>query len=62
MALDLRRDIYSLDIGNTLRAGTSAVRTAIDSIVAGSAREVLVLAADTRLAAPRGDQERNREP
>ena len=59
MALDLRRDLYSLDIGNVLRAGTTAVRTAMDAIVAGSAHQVLVVAADTRMAAPRGDQERN---
>ena len=58
-ALDLRRDIYTADITGVLRAGTSALRMAMDAIRAGSAQQVLVLAADTRLAPPRGQMERN---
>ena len=58
-ALDLRRDIFSADIGGVLRAGTTALKMAMDSIAAGSARQVLVVASDTRLGAPRSDVERN---
>jgi len=52
-ALDLRNDIYSADITGVLRAGTTAVHMAIDAIEAGRARQVLVAAADCRMAAPR---------
>jgi hydroxymethylglutaryl-CoA synthase len=52
-ALDLRRDVVTTDLGDTLRAGTGALRTAVDAVRAGSAARVLVVASDTRLAAPR---------
>jgi 3-hydroxy-3-methylglutaryl CoA synthase len=52
-ALDLRRDVATADLGHSLRAGTMALRSAADAILAGSARRVLVVAADCRMAAPR---------
>jgi hydroxymethylglutaryl-CoA synthase len=52
-ALDLRRDVHTADVGDTLRGGTSALRTAADAVKAGSARRVLVVASDARMAAPR---------
>ena len=58
-ALDLRRDIFAADVTGVLRAGTTALKMAMDSINAGSAKQILVVAADTRLAAPRGEMERN---
>lgn len=58
-ALDLRADILTADFGNSLRAGTSALKAAVDAIKAGSARQVLVLAADVRLATPGSDFERD---
>src|SRR5262250_803009 len=58
-ALDLRRDVHTADLGGSLRAGTTAVRAALDAVKAGSARNVLVLASDCRLAAPRSPLERN---
>jgi hydroxymethylglutaryl-CoA synthase len=58
-ALDLRRDIFTADITGVLRAGTAALKTALDSVAAGSARQVLVIAADNRPGTPRGDTERN---
>ena len=58
-ALDLRRDIFTADLTGVLRAGTTALKMAMDSISAGSASQVLVVASDTRLAAPRSDMERN---
>ena len=58
-ALDLRRDVLTTDLGDSLRAGTTALRTAADAVKAGSAKRVLVVAADTRLAAPRSALEGN---
>jgi len=58
-ALDLRRDVVTADFADSLRAGTTALRAAIDSVKAGSARTVLVVASDCRLAAPRSALERN---
>lgn len=58
-ALDLRRDIFTADITDVLRAGTTALKTALDGVAAGSAKQVLVIAADNRQGPPRGDTERN---
>ena len=58
-ALDLRSDIFTADITNVLRAGTAALKTAADSVNAGSARQVLVIAADSRQGPPRGETERS---
>ncbi len=58
-ALDLRRDIFTADITDSLRAGTSALKQALDSVNAGSARQVLVIASDNRQGAPKGDAERS---
>ena len=58
-ALDLRRDISTADVTGVLRAGTTAVRMAMDSLNAGSAKSVLVIASDSRQSAPRADIERN---
>ncbi len=52
-ALDLRRDVATIDVGDSLRAGTSALRTAVDMVKAGSAKRVLVAAGEVRMAAPR---------
>jgi 3-hydroxy-3-methylglutaryl CoA synthase len=51
-ALDLRRDVRTADYAGSLRAGTTALRAAFDTVTAGSARNVLVIASDARLAAP----------
>lgn len=58
-ALDLRRDIFAADITDVLRAGTTALNSALDSVAAGSAKNVLVIAADNRQGAPKGEAERN---
>jgi 3-hydroxy-3-methylglutaryl CoA synthase len=55
--LGLRRDIFTADYSGSLRAGTSALRTALDAVKSGSARNVLVVAADCRLGAPRSTDE-----
>lgn len=58
-ALDLRRDVVTADFADSLRAGTTALRSAVDAVKAGSARNVLVVASDCRLAPPRSPSERN---
>src|SRR5207248_6156469 len=58
-ALDLRRDVLTADVGDSLRAGTTALRAAADAVKAGSAKRVLVVAGEARLAAPRSALEPN---
>jgi 3-hydroxy-3-methylglutaryl CoA synthase/uncharacterized OB-fold protein len=58
-ALDLRRDIRTADYGGSLRAGTDALRGAMDAVAAGSAGCVLVVASDCRMGAPGSGLERN---
>ncbi|MEE8469875.1 MAG: 3-hydroxy-3-methylglutaryl CoA synthase, partial [Dehalococcoidia bacterium] len=48
-ALDLKRGMVTADFANSLRAGTIAMRAALDAIAAGSAKKVLVVASDCRL-------------
>jgi hydroxymethylglutaryl-CoA synthase len=55
---DLRHDVRSADYTSSLRAATSALTAALDSVAAGSASRVVITAADTRLAAPRSMNER----
>jgi 3-hydroxy-3-methylglutaryl CoA synthase len=58
-ALDLRRDVMTADVADSLRAGTTALRTAVDAVKAGSARNVLVAVGDCRIGAPRSGLERS---
>ena len=58
-ALDLRRDIFAADITDVLRAGTTALKSALDAVAAGSAVQVLVVVADSRQGPPRSETERN---
>jgi 3-hydroxy-3-methylglutaryl CoA synthase/uncharacterized OB-fold protein len=48
-ATDLRPDIFTADITDSLRAGTAALRMAGDTIKAGSAKHLLVTASDLRM-------------
>lgn len=57
-ALDLPRTVATADVGGSLRAGTTALRTALDAVRAGSAANVLVVISDCRPAAPRSAVER----
>ena len=57
--LDLRRDVATSDHAGSLRAGTTALRAAADAVASGSARRVLVIASDCRLAAPGSALERS---
>ena len=58
-ALDLRRDVFTADVGDSLRAGTSALRAALDAVRAGSAKRLLVCVGEMRQAAPRTGLEAN---
>jgi 3-hydroxy-3-methylglutaryl CoA synthase len=58
-ALDLRRDVATADYAGSLRAGSSALRGALDAVSAGTARTALVVASDCRMAAPRSALERS---
>jgi 3-hydroxy-3-methylglutaryl CoA synthase len=51
-AADLRKDILTIDLANSLRSGTSALSLALDSVTAGSAKKVLVVASDCRVPPP----------
>jgi len=51
-ALDLRTDIITADFSNSIRSGTVAIRAALDAVKAGSAKKVLVIAADCRIPPP----------
>jgi len=57
--VDLRRDIITADSANSLRAGTIALRHALDAIKAGTAKNILVTTADCRLATPQSPLEPN---
>jgi 3-hydroxy-3-methylglutaryl CoA synthase len=58
-ALDLRRDVVTADFADSVRCGTSALRAGLDSVKAGSARNVLVVATDCRPTAPRSALEKS---
>lgn len=51
-ALDFSQNIVTVDLGDSLRAGVSALRLAADSVKAGSAKTIMVSAADCRLGTP----------
>lgn len=55
--LAMGADTYSCDFGGSLRCGTNALRAAVDAVNGGSARNVLVCVADSRLGMPNGANE-----
>ena len=56
-ALDLREDIITADLTDSLRSGTIALRMALDAVKAGSAKKVLVIASDCRIPPPNSASE-----
>ncbi|MFQ5904278.1 MAG: hydroxymethylglutaryl-CoA synthase family protein [Candidatus Binatia bacterium] len=56
-ALDLGRSIRTSDFTNSLRAGTGALLSAADAVKAGSMKNVLVAASDSRQAQTQGGLE-----
>jgi len=51
-ALDLREDIVTADFANSFSAGTTAIRAAVDTVKAETAKKILVITADMRPAMP----------
>jgi 3-hydroxy-3-methylglutaryl CoA synthase len=51
-ACDLREDIIAVDLCDSVRSATIAMIMALDAVKAGSARQVLVIAADNRMGPP----------
>jgi 3-hydroxy-3-methylglutaryl CoA synthase len=59
LAADLRRQIFTADFTNSLRAGTIALRAAMDAVKSGSEKRVMVAASDCRLGIPQSEAELN---
>ena len=57
--LDLPPSAITMDFAGSQRCATGALRAALDSVRAGSAKNVLVTAAETRLGHPGSEQEMN---
>jgi hydroxymethylglutaryl-CoA synthase len=57
-AADLRNDVRTADYTSSLRSATTAILAAADSVAAGSASNVIITAADMRLAPPKSANER----
>jgi hydroxymethylglutaryl-CoA synthase len=56
-ALDFRRDARNADFANCLRAGVSALLSAMDAVKAGSLKSVLVAITDMRMGGAGGEDE-----
>ncbi len=56
-AIDLPKDIQTMDSLGSLRAGSNALRAAHDAVKAGSAKKMMVTVADTRQAYPQSGLE-----
>ncbi len=56
-ALDLSRNGLTSDFGNSLRAGTIAMKSAIHAVRSGSVKSILIAASDCRLGGPQGRNE-----
>ena len=57
--LDLPMHVFTADFSGSLRAGTNALKAALDAVSSGSAESILVCAADVRLGYPSGPAEMN---
>ncbi len=57
--LGLPAEVTTIDFAGSLRCGTNALKAALDAVTSGSAKNVLVLAADTRMGYPAGPAEMN---
>ncbi len=56
-ALDLNPEMFTLDLSNSLRSGTGAMRLAVDAVKAKTVRNALVSTADVRSGLPNGPKE-----
>jgi hydroxymethylglutaryl-CoA synthase len=53
-AVDLNKKCHTGDFTNSLRAGSVAMKSALDAVKSGSAKNILVTASDCRIGAPQG--------
>ena len=53
-SVGLDKKLITADFANSLKSGTTAIKSALDAVNAGSAERVLVVAADCRLGLPKG--------
>jgi 3-hydroxy-3-methylglutaryl CoA synthase/uncharacterized OB-fold protein len=53
-AIDLKKSSRTGDFTNSLRAGSLALRSAVDAVDSGSSGHIVVAASDCRLGAPKG--------
>ncbi|MFC1906457.1 hydroxymethylglutaryl-CoA synthase [Chloroflexota bacterium] len=56
-AADIPQQVHTADVTNSLRAGTTAMNFALDGIQSGRMNNIMVVASDTRMGAPRSDLE-----
>ena len=56
-ALDMKQDVRTIDFTSSARAGTLAMKAALDSVQSGGAKKILVVASDNRKALPRSEFE-----
>lgn len=56
-ALNLRKDIFATDLTGSIRAGTDALKVALDAVKAGTSKHACVVASDTRLGSPQSEFE-----
>lgn len=56
-AADLTEEIFTADQLSSIRAGTAALKSALDAVKGGSARNILVAAGDSRRGEPGSDSE-----
>jgi 3-hydroxy-3-methylglutaryl CoA synthase len=54
---DLKSDVFTADFAHSTKAGSSALKAAIDAVTAQSAKQALVTAADCPVGYPKSDQE-----
>jgi hydroxymethylglutaryl-CoA synthase len=53
-AADFNRECHTADFTDSLRAGSIAMKSALDAVKSGSAEHVIVTASDCRMGAPQG--------
>lgn len=56
-ALNMKSNIFVTDLGDSIRAGTNALKVALDAVKAGNAKHACVIASDTRKGSPRSEFE-----
>jgi hydroxymethylglutaryl-CoA synthase len=53
-AVDLKKSSRTGDFTNSLRAGSFAMKSAVDAVLSGSGKNIIVVGADCRLGIPKG--------